>query len=642
MSETLLNLIKTKSNYLKLHKLGIVSKDENKVFRNNVNNLIKKAKIDYHHKLFLKHRNDMKKCWRIINDIVSKNKDPTVISKIIFNNHTYIETIDISNIFNDYFCSIGDSLDRQIPNIHVDPLNYLNVNVSSTFFLNPVSSLEVRNYMKSLKNSKEELHIFSVSILKENFMQSDVLPNFIANLINKCFSEGKFPDILKKAVVVPIHKKGNIEFISNYRPISKLCFLSKIFEKVLKFRIMNYFENKNLFCPTQYGFQKGVSTQDAILHVTEKIYENLNNKQTTIAAFIDFSKCFDTLNRDILIRKLHAYGIRGTPLALISSYLSNRLQAVKINSMISSFNSINIGVPQGSVLGPLLFLIYVNELPFISELFKVVLFADDTTLLFENQNSAILSELCNRGLRTFHDWCCANRLSINISKTNLILFSNIYSRNVFPDIFLNNVKVNFASSVRFLGVEIDEKLKFKKHINIISSKVAKSTGILFKLRQYLPLRTLISVYRSLVETHLNYCTLIFGNAYDTHIHSLEVAQRKCIRIVAKQQLQAHTNRFFSEFKLLKFKDIYKWNLGIYMYKHRNSFETNNNLHGTRSSLNYFRPVFQRLNLTQSQSISYQAPSNWNAIPVDIQNLPSVSLFKRKYKLFLLSNYIEQS
>ena len=113
-------------------------------------------------------------------------------------------------------------------------------------------------------------------------MQSDVLPNFIANLINKCFSEGKFPDILKKAVVVPIHKKGNIELISNYRPISKLCFLSKIFEKVLKFRIMNYFENKNLFCPTQYGFQKGVSTQDAILHVTEKIYENLNNKQTTI------------------------------------------------------------------------------------------------------------------------------------------------------------------------------------------------------------------------------------------------------------------------------------------------------------------------------------------------------------------------
>ena len=240
----------------------------------------------------------------------------------------------------------------------------------------------------------------------------------------------------------------------------------------------------------------------------------------------------------------------------------------------------------------------------------------------------------------FYNWCCANRLSINISKTNLILFSNIFSSHVFPDIILNNVKVDFASSVRFLGVQIDEKLKFKDHINSISSKGAKSTGVLYKLRQYLPLRTLISVYRSLVESHLNYCNLIFGNAYETHIHALETAQKKCIRIIAKQQLQAHTNPFFSEMQLLKIKDIYKWNLGIYRFKHRNDFETNNGTHNTRSRQNYYRPIFQRLTLTQNQSIFfYQAPSNWNTIPEDIQNSPSVTLFKRKYKQFLLSKYV---
>lgn len=204
----------------------------------------------------------------------------------------------------------------------------------------------------------------------------------------------------------------------------------------------------------------------------------------------------------------------------------------------------------------------------------------------------------------FYNWCCANRLSINISKTNLILFSNIFSSHVFPDIILNNVKVDFASSVRFLGVQIDEKLKFKDHINSISSKGAKSTGVLYKLRQYLPLRTLISVYRSLVESHLNYCNLIFGNAYETHIHALETAQKKCIRIIAKQQLQAHTNPFFSEMQLLKIKDIYKWNLGIYRFKHRNDFETNNGTHNTRSRQNYYRPIFQRLTLTQNQSIFF--------------------------------------
>ena len=207
---------------------------------------------------------------------------------------------------------------------------------------------------------------------------------------------------------------------------------------------------------------------------------------------------------------------------------------------------------------------------------------------------------------------------------------------------LNNVKVNFASSVRFLGVEIDENLKFKNHINALSSKIAKSTGILYKLRQYLPLCTLTSVYRSLVETHLNYCILIFGNAYNSHIHPVEVAQKKCIRTIAKQQLQANTNSLFSELKLLKFKDIYRWNLGIYMCNHKNDFELNSSSHDTRSRQNYYRPIFQRLTLTQNQSLRYQAPTNWNIIPDDIQNLPSVSSFKQKYKLFLLSKYVEQN
>ena len=250
-----------------------------------------------------------------------------------------------------------------------------------------------------------------------------------------------------------------------------------------------------------------------------------------MAVFIDFSKCFDTINIPIALKKLESYGIRGVPLMLIASYLSNRQQAVKINAQISQFKNIDIGVPQGSVLGPLLFLLYVNELPSISNLFSTCLFADDTTMIFESSSPTELVSSCNSGLQHFYGWCCANRLSVNIDKTNVMLFSNIHLASDLSNISLNNTQIQYASSVRFLGVEIDNKLKFNNHINSISNKISKNAGVLYKLRQFVPQNILITIYRSLVESYLNYCTLLFGNAFQSHLNPLEVAQRKCLRII---------------------------------------------------------------------------------------------------------------
>ena len=170
--------------------------------------------------------------------------------------------------------------------------------------------------------------------------------------------------------------------MTNYRPISILPKLSKIIEKCLKSSLLHYFSRNNLFNLSQFGFLAEKSTQDALLHFTERIYDNLHKKLSTLAIYVDFSKCFDTLNRKILIRKLEIYGIRGIPIELFKSYLDERYQAVKVNNVISEFKPINAGVPQGSVLGPILYLIYVNELPNISDQFSTCLFADDTTLIF--------------------------------------------------------------------------------------------------------------------------------------------------------------------------------------------------------------------------------------------------------------------
>ena len=389
--------------------------------------------------------------------------------------------------------------------------------------------------------------------------------------------------------------KYNPEILTNYRPISKLPTLSKIIEKCLKSRLLRYFTINNLFNKSQFGFQTGFSTQDAIMSLTEKIYSNLTEKLSTIAIYIDFSKCFDTLNRNILLKKLEAYGIRGIPLALFSSYLDERYQSVCVNGVLSDFKLINTGVPQGSVLGPILYLIYVNELPNISDLFTTCLFADDTTLLFENNDKNDLIASCNHGVDLFYAWCCSNRLSINVSKTKCMLFSNIFLPPDVSEIFMNNKRIEYASAVRFLGVIIDDKLKFNTHIDVIAEKISKNAGVLYRLKEYVPHQTLLCVYRCFVECYINYCTIVFGNAYQSHVKPLETAQKKCIRIIANQPPLSHTTPLFFDLKLLMISDIYKYNIGIYMYKNKYLFESflRQNVYLTRSNDSY-DPPYRRL------------------------------------------------
>ena len=242
------------------------------------------------------------------------------------------------------------------------------------------------------------------------------------------------------------------------------------------------------------------------------------------------------------------------------------------------------------------------------------------------------------GLAKFSTWCCANRLSVNISKTNFLLFTNRFYDNL-PVVTFDNSSIERSSSVRFLGVELDDKLKFEKHLKNVSQKVSKNTGIISKLSYFIPKYVLVNLYHSLIESYLNYCPIIFGGAYNSHLRPLEVAQRKCIRIICFADRQSNADYLFADLKLLKFEDIYKLNLGIYMYKNtqfRSSF-INDNIYNTRYSS--LTPNFQRLSLTQRQSVAYQGPVVWNEIPIDVRNRRSLKAFKKHYKRFFISCYI---
>ena len=321
---------------------------------------------------------------------------------------------------------------------------------------------------------------------------------------------------------------------------------------------------------------------------------------------------------------------------LIESYLSGRKQTVRVNGVCSRFSANKYGVPQGSILGPLLFLIYVNDMPNISSNFTPYLFADDTTLCFRGENIASLVELCNVELRMFSEWCIGNRLTLNLDKTFCIAVTN---RNISYDfqVCINDHSLRVETSGRFLGVIFDSKLKFKEHTQVISKKISRSIGIMYRLRNFLPRTTMTSLYYSLVFPYLNYCIQVWGKTYQYHLRKIEILQKRAIRIVNNAEYYSHTLPLFKLSRVLKFPDIYKFSVAVYMYKNSSDDQfTRLHSYNTRGRDNLLSG-FQRLTVTQ-QSLTFRGPNIWNNIPDEVKDQPNIKLFKKYLKKYLLDSY----
>ena len=466
---------------------------------------------------------------------------------------------------------------------------------------------------------------------------TNILASPISYLINHYFSSRIYPDSLKFVNLTPIFKNGDKKYASNYRPISGLPLLSKIFEKAIAARILNFSTKNSIFSKNQFGFQQKKSTCEAITILVEHIYSSFNDKKDSIGLFIDFKKAFDTVNHKILVDKLRVYGIRGLPLQLLESYLSNRFQCVRVGSESSSHCLINVGVPQGSVLGPILFLYYINDLPNVSELMNTILFADDTTLYASSVDSGALVEELNVELHKIYKWTCSNRLSLNVSKTYAILFSKRSNRNDLLNLKFNDEVINYESTGKFLGVTLDSNLSFRSHINIVCNKLSKTIGVLHRIQFNVPSQILINLYYSLFYPYLLYCNLIWGGTYQTHLKPLKILQKKVVRIITKQHFLAHTNDLFFQTKILKFDDIHKMLLCQYVFKNRASLPSRNHNYLTRNSDNVL-PRFQRLTITQ-HSIFFAAPIAWNSIPSYLKDIDEFGSFKKELKKFLVDQYV---
>ena len=635
-------------------------------FRNRVNREMKKAKKKYFNHYFEEHKNDIKKTWIGIKNIINTKSIITPkTSQLNVNGKIIDDPAGIANCENDFFVNVGINIDKDIPNNNKSPESFLKSRNRFNFLITYVSNEELINIIKSLDGKKNSGP--SSIPTKLLLMIPDLIAFPFCNIINKSFQTGVFPEAIKIACVIAVFKKGSTQDINNYRPISLLSIFDKIIEKLMYSRLYAFLEKHNILYDQQFGFRKHKSTIHSLLQITEQIINSIDKGMHGCGIFIDLKKAFDTVNHSILLRKLEHYGIRGISLNWFASYLSNRKQYVYYNGHSSEIKSIKCGVPQGSVLGPLLFLLYINDLPNVSSKLRFYLFADDTNLYYESYDLKKIEKVVNKEMNKLFQWLCSNRLALNISKTNFVIF-HPYNKPVKEVITLKINKKAIAEElcVKYLGILIDSTLSWKSQISTITKKISRSIGIMYKLRPFVNVKIMKSVYYSIIYPHLIYGIQVWGSAFDTDLHSLEIMQKKVVRMITFNDSFrnqgygfCHSLPLFLELEFLKTSDIYKLLISKFIHDCLNGrapsqfntwFTQNAEIyeHLTRTNVqilndnikittNLFIPYASTTHCGLN-SIKVLGPKIWNEIPNNIREIKSKKGFLDKLKLHYINEY----
>ena len=461
----------------------------------------------------------------------------------------------------------------------------------------------------------------------------------IKYIYNLCIDKKIFPDCLKEAKVIPIPKSKILDDVNNYRPISLLSILSKPLERHVQPNLLAFFEKHEMFNSYQSGFRQKHSCQTALSHLIDSWLDAINNKEMTGAVFLDLKKAFDLVDHNILLKKLKAYHIHDNTLAFLQSYLSDRTQRVFVHGQFSNIGAVNIGVPQGSILGPLLFIIFINDLPMSVKNKNVEcnLFADDTSLHARGETVHNIEIDLQSSLNEVSDWCKENKMVLHPAKTKSMLITTRQKRQLaVPPLKLNLdlEPIEQVSERKFLGVTIDDQLNWNAHTDNLCTKLSRNIFLLSKLQDVTDTSCRKLFFHAHVKSHVDYVSNVWDGCSGDQMKRLNSIYRRAIKKVDTRPIP--TNEKFAGLKILELEQQLKFNKCVLMHKilHDNSpsylsekFKTN--LQNNRNSRNVTLILpLARIDLCQT-SLAFSGAKEWNCLPAELKSICAFRTFKRK-------------
>lgn len=525
---------------------------------------IKQAKKTYYENRILDSDDKNKEIWRVVNLLTGGGKIRE--APILLRDNSMVRDHgQVADMFVDYFASAAqDDLNSfyagNIPTATAS-LGFL----PASLFLRPVSGSELYSVLNSMKNKRSTgPDRIPIKVIKICF---PLICDVLAHIINFSLEVGAFPDSLKMSIVTPLYKKGDPLSCESYRPISLLSCFSKLFERVMHSRLYAFLNRYDVLSKTQHGFRPSYSTGTATVQLMDEISRCLDKGVPSLGIFFDLSKAFDTIDHGILLDKLYASGIRGVVYSWFRSYLTNRQMYVCIGGANSITHVVKRGIPQGSVLGPLLFLIYCNDLSRFVTRGSLVQFADDTTIVVSGPSADVLEAEGGVAVAQFSDWCWRNLLLLNVSKTSYITFKRTYQEF---NVQLNMHRTPLVGGVgaRFLGTYVDEHVRWSSHIDHLCKQLNRTYFILINLRRVLSEEVLLTVYYSMAYSHIRYNVVLFGQAVDWK--RVFVCQKRLIRVIYNIPYRHTCRTVFMSKRIMTFPSIYILECALFVRKHRSN------------------------------------------------------------------------